>query len=87
MSCMTCPRQVLINGRKAKQLTQQELADLTGITRSFLANLETGRYSPSLRVAFALSHAVGRKVEDLFPEETAPLKKEIHASPESNRLP
>lgn len=75
MNKMICtPRQALIDGRKTKQLTQQELAEQVGITRSYLANLETGRYSPSLRIAFALSHAVERKVEELFPEETAPLE-------------
>lgn len=40
-------------------LTQQELADDTGISRAQVANLESGRYGLTLDTASALSRALG----------------------------
>jgi len=41
--------------RKEKKLTQQEVADAVGITRSYLSDIENGRYNPSFKKAIELA--------------------------------
>lgn len=41
--------------RKKMKLTQQELADKIGISRPYYADVEMGRYSPSVKVLTKLS--------------------------------
>jgi putative transcriptional regulator len=36
------------------EMTQQELADKTGVTRQTIVAIEQGKYSPSLELAFLL---------------------------------
>jgi putative transcriptional regulator len=48
------------------EMTQQELAELVGVTRQTLNAIELGKYSPSLEVAFRIAGAFGRSVEDVF---------------------
>lgn len=38
----------VINSRKEKKITQQQLADLTGINRAMLSRLESQDYMPSI---------------------------------------
>ena len=40
--------------RKARRMTQQDLADLLGVTRQTIISLEGGRYNPSILLAFKL---------------------------------
>src|SRR5699024_7540590 len=41
--------------RKEKKLTQQELAKLMGISRSYLSDVENNRYNPSTKTIEALA--------------------------------
>lgn len=59
--------------RLARGLSQQELAAVTGVSRQAVAAVEAGRFDPSLRVALALSRALGLAVEDLFGPGPAPV--------------
>ena len=52
--------------RLARGLSQGALADMAGVTRQSISGIESGRWSPSLEVAFALAAALGTSVEDLF---------------------
>lgn len=52
--------------RQAAGLSQQQLADLAGITRQAVSALESNRYSPATSVALHLSRALHCRVEDLF---------------------
>lgn len=52
--------------RTKRQLTQQALADKVGIHRVYLAQLETGTKTPSLRTLQRLAKALGVKVADLL---------------------
>lgn len=52
--------------RKARGLTQQELADEVSITRATIVALEKGSYNPSLELAFRLAHFFGVGIEDIF---------------------
>ena len=52
--------------RKARSMTQQDLADLLGVTRQTIISLEGGRYNPSISLAFKLARAFDLHIEDVF---------------------
>lgn len=52
--------------RKAKKISQQELADLVGIRRETILHLENNRYNPSLEVALKIAAVFDLAVEDIF---------------------
>ena len=52
--------------RQARGLSQQQLAGMAAVTRQAVSAVESGHSDPSLRVALALSRALGMTVEDLF---------------------
>jgi putative transcriptional regulator len=47
-------------------MTQQQLADLVGVTRQTVNAIEANKYSPSLEVAFLLARNLNARVEDVF---------------------
>jgi putative transcriptional regulator len=52
---------------RAKQsLSQADLAKKAGLTREYIARLETGRHDPSLSVLISLAKALKVKVEELL---------------------
>jgi putative transcriptional regulator len=48
------------------EMTQQELADLVGVTRQTINAIEAAKYSPSLELAFKIATAFGLPLEDVF---------------------
>nr|WP_027871914.1 nucleotide sugar dehydrogenase [[Eubacterium] cellulosolvens] len=58
------------NTRKARKLSQQELAEATGINRSMLSKLESQDYIPSIPQLEALAEVLGFDPSDLY-QETA----------------
>jgi putative transcriptional regulator len=61
------------------ELTQEALAQKCGVTRQTIISLESGKYMPSLELAFKLAHAFGVKIEDVFvwqPQVARPLDTE-----------
>ena len=52
--------------RKARQLTQQDLANLLGVTRQTIISLEGERYNPSITLACKLARTFELKIEDIF---------------------
>lgn len=56
----------LREARKAKGLTQQQLADRVYVTSRSIIALEKGEYSPSLLLAYRLSLALEVPMENLF---------------------
>jgi|GEM_PF-4132750 DNA-binding XRE family transcriptional regulator len=50
------------------RLSLRELAQITGLSKTTIADVEAGRRHPSLRVALTLSHALHRPIEQLFPD-------------------
>lgn len=53
--------------RKAKdpKITQQDLAKATGLSRSYLSDIEHNKYNPSLDTTIALSNALGVTLNEL----------------------
>ncbi len=52
--------------RIEKRLSQQELADMVGVSRNSISSLETEKYEPSAKLAYILCIALDMKFEDLF---------------------
>jgi len=51
------------------EMTQQELADKAGVTRQTIFAIESGKYAPSLPLAFRIAKAFGVGVEEVFEYE------------------
>ena len=52
--------------RKAKKMSQQELAQLVGVRRETIVHLENNRYNPSLEMALKIAEIFQLPVEDIF---------------------
>jgi len=50
----------------AGEMTQQELADLTGVSRQTIVAIEKGKYSPSLELAFKIAFVFHTPLEEVF---------------------
>lgn len=52
--------------RSSRGMTQADLADALNVSRQTVNALETGRYDPSLPLAFAIAKLFKRRIEDIF---------------------
>lgn len=52
--------------RKARKLSQEELALAVGTTRQTITSIETGKYIASLPLAFKIAHYFGLSIEEVF---------------------
>ena len=52
--------------RKAKKVTQSELADAVNVTRQTIISLENGKYKASLILAHKLAQFFGVTIEEIF---------------------
>ncbi|EJN94484.1 helix-turn-helix transcriptional regulator [Streptococcus ratti] len=52
--------------RKAKKMSQQELAQVVGVRRETIIHLENNRYNPSLEMALKIAEIFQLPVEDIF---------------------
>ncbi len=50
----------------AEEMTQQELADKTGVSRQTIVAIENGKYFPSLELAFLISRTFSKPLEEVF---------------------
>ena len=48
------------------EMSQQDLAEKAGCTRQTIIAIEQGKYNPSLALAFKITRAFGKKIEDVF---------------------
>ena len=51
--------------RTAAKLTQRQLAEFVGVSSPTIISIETGRYSPSLMLAYRIARVFGVSVEEL----------------------
>ncbi len=52
--------------RKDMHMQQADLAELVGVRRETIGNLENGKYNPSLKLAMDIAKVFGKTVEEVF---------------------
>lgn len=52
--------------REVRGCTQEELARQLGVTRQTIIAIESGRYNPTLPLAFQIAHLFGQPIEAIF---------------------
>ncbi len=52
--------------RKARKMSQAELADAVGTTRQTITSIEVGKYTASLPLAYKIAHYFGLTIEEVF---------------------
>ena len=55
--------------RAERDWSQQDLADRLGVSRQSVNAIETGRYDPSLPLAFRIARVFAMAIEDIFESE------------------
>ena len=55
--------------RAEKDISQEELAKLVGVTRQTIGMIEAGKFNPSLQLCIAICKTLGKTLNDLFWEE------------------
>ena len=48
------------------EMTQQELADLVGVSRQTVVAIEKYKYTPSLELAFKIALALNKEIQEVF---------------------
>ena len=52
--------------RKERKMQQNDLAELVGVRRETIGNLENGKYNPSLKLAMDIAKVFDKPVEYIF---------------------
>ena len=52
--------------RAERSWSQKDLAELLGVSRQTVNAIETGKYHPSLPLAFKIAQLVGLPIEQIF---------------------
>ena len=52
--------------RAERRWSQADLAERLGVSRQTVNAIETGKYDPSLPLAFSIAHVFDMKIEDVF---------------------
>ena len=55
--------------RAGKDLSQQQLGDLVGVTRQTISAIEKGDYNPSVNLCIAICKSLDKTLDELFWEE------------------
>ena len=55
--------------RAERNWTQQDLASSVGVSRQTINAIESGKYDPSLPLAFKLAGVFGQRIEEIFTSE------------------
>lgn len=56
--------------RAERSWTQADLGERIGVSRNSIIAIESGKYDPSLPLAFKIADAFGLKIEEIFERET-----------------
>ena len=56
----------LKEARSEKGLSQQQLAEMVGVSRNTISSIETGQFNPTAKLALILCIALDKKFEDVF---------------------
>ena len=52
--------------KEARKLSQNQLAELVGVSRNTISSIETGQFNPTAKLALVLCIALDKKFEELF---------------------
>ena len=52
--------------RKERGLNQDDFAKAICVSRQTVSSIETGKYNPSLELAFIISDFFGKRIEEIF---------------------
>ena len=52
--------------RSERGLSQQQLADMVGVSRNTISSIETGQFNPTAKLALILCIALDKKFEEMF---------------------
>lgn len=52
--------------RAAKDLSQQALADIVGVSRQTINLIEIGNYNPTIKLCIAICRALDKTLDELF---------------------
>lgn len=52
--------------RIQKDLSQEQLAEVVGVTRQTIGLIEAGNYNPTLKLCIAICKALDRSLNDIF---------------------
>lgn len=55
--------------RAGMDLSQEQLANLVGVTRQTIGMIEAGKFNPSLQLCIAICKALHKTLNDIFWEE------------------
>lgn len=55
--------------RVEKEISQEQLAEMVGVTRQTIGMIETGKFNPSLQLCISICKALGLTLNDLFWED------------------
>ncbi len=55
--------------RAEHEMTQEQLAELVGVTRNTIISMEKDKYSPSLKLGYRIAHVFGVDINDVFTYE------------------
>ena len=55
--------------RIEKNLSQEDLAEIVGVTRQTIGLIESGNYNPTLKLCLAICKATNKTLNDLFWED------------------
>lgn len=56
----------LKEARTEKGFSQQQLADLVGVSRNTISSIETGQFNPTAKLALILCVALDKQFEEIF---------------------
>lgn len=59
----------LKSARAAKDLSQQQLADLVSVSRQTINAIEKGDYNPTIRLCISICRGLGKTLDEVFWEE------------------
>lgn len=52
--------------RQVQKITQEELSVRVNVSRQSIVAIETGKYNPSLKLAYKIAKQFNRTIEDVF---------------------
>ena len=77
MGCVVVPEALILMKNRLKVLraerdwSQADLADRLDVSRQTVNALETGKYDPSLPLAFKIARLFDSRIEDIFQDQGA----------------